>query len=255
MPKFAANLSMMFTEWGFLDRFGAAADAGFAAVEFLFPYEFTADEIAAQLRRYGLTLAVFNLPAGDWAAGERGMACMPARFGEVKTAIATALEYAAATGVKKLHLMAGMGRCDDAAARAAYERAVVYVAEALAGLDLLIEPINTRSIPGYFLDDFFYAERLIERLALPNLKLQFDIFHRQILHGDVTMALQRLLPIIGHVQIASVPGRHEPGSGELNDEFIFSNLDELGYAGFVGCEYVPAGGTLAGLAWFEGVKK
>jgi hydroxypyruvate isomerase len=258
MPKFAANLTMMFTEWGFLDRFGAAADAGFSAVEFLFPYDHATDEIAARLARYGLTLALFNLPGGDWAAGERGMACLPGRFDELKAGVATALDYAAATGVTKLHLMAGMGRRDDAQACAAYERAVKYAAEALGAkdLELLIEPINARSMPGYFLDDFFYAERLIEHLALPQLKLQFDIFHRQILHGDVTMALKRLMPVIGHVQIASVPGRHEPGSGELNDAFIFGVLDELGYGGFVGCEYVPAAGTLAGLEWFEdGVKK
>ncbi len=252
MPLFAANLSMMFTEWSFLDRFAAAADAGFSGVEYLFPYEHEPDAIATRLHRNGLTQALFNLPPGNWAAGERGIACLPERFDEVKQGVATALLYAKATGAQRLHIMAGLGSQADSAACAAYENSVRFAAEALGaqGIDLLLEPINSRNMPGYFLNHFGYAEHLIETLALPNLKLQFDIYHRQIIHGDVVMALERLMPMTGHIQIASVPKRHEPGTGELNDEYLFRAIDRLGYRGFVGCEYNPAAGTLAGLEWF-----
>jgi len=254
MPKFAANLSMMFNEWAFLDRFDAAAASGFTAVEFLFPYEYPPDAIAERLRRNGLTQALFNMPPGDWASGERGIAALPERFEDVKAGIALALDYAAATGATRLHLMAGIAQSGAAEANAAYRRAVAHAAEALAAsqVTLLLEPINARNMPGYFLNDFGYAERLISDLGLPNVKLQFDIYHRQIMHGDVVKALERLLPIIGHVQVASVPERHEPGTGELNDEFIFAALDRLGYDGFVGCEYIPAGKTLDGLGWWAG---
>jgi hydroxypyruvate isomerase len=254
MPKFAANLSMMFNEWAFLDRFDAAAASGFTAVEFLFPYEYPPDAIAERLRRNGLTQALFNMPPGDWASGERGIAALPERFEDVKAGIALALDYAAATGATRLHLMAGIAQSGAAEANAAYRRAVAHAAEALAAsqVTLLLEPINARNMPGYFLNDFGYAERLISDLGLPNVKLQFDIYHRQIMHGDVVKALERLLPIIGHVQVASVPERHEPGTGELNDEFIFAALDRLGYDGFVGCEYIPAGKTLDGLGWLAG---
>ncbi|OYV37292.1 MAG: hydroxypyruvate isomerase, partial [Rhodospirillales bacterium 20-64-7] len=206
MPKFAANLSMMFTELPFLERFGAAAAAGFPAVEFLFPYEHAPEQIAAELRRHGLTQALFNMPPGDWAGGERGLAALPERFEEVKAGVATALTYAAATGCRRLHLMAGMRDPASAAARAAYVKAVRYAAEQLAAQDifLLLEPINGRNMPGYFLNDFTAAEALIGELGLPNVKLQFDIYHRQILHGDVVKAIERVLPIIGHVQTASV---------------------------------------------------
>ena len=253
MPVFAANLSMMFNEWPFLDRFAAAADAGFTAVEFLFPYEVSPEAIGERLRRNRLDQALFNLPPGDWAAGERGVAALPGRFEDLKSGVARALDYAAATGVKRLHLMAGMASTSDAEATASYRRAVAYAAGQVAqkGIDLLLEPINKRSMPGYYLNDFGLAERLIAELGLPNLKLQFDFFHRQILHGDVAMAFQRLLPIVGHVQIASVPSRHEPDREELNYPFLFAELDRLGYTGFVGCEYIPRNGTLEGLGWFK----
>jgi len=253
MPKFAANLTMMFTEWDFLDRFAAAADAGFQAVEFLFPYAFPPDAVGEKLRQNGLTQALFNFPPGDFAAGERGLAALPERFDEFKAGVATALIYAAATGVKRLHLMAGKAEAQAPAARAAYRRAVVYAAEALAAqkIDLLLEPINARNMPGYFLNDFAVAEALIAELGLPNLRLQFDIYHRQIMHGDVSIALERLLPVIGHVQIAGVPLRHEPDIGELNYPHLFEWLDHIGYAGLVGCEYNPRAGTLAGLGWFH----
>lgn len=252
MPVFAANLTMMFNEWSFLDRFDAAADAGFTAVEFLFPYDHPPEAVAALLERNRLTQALFNMPPGDWAAGERGLAALPERFDEFRAGVDTALRYAEATGCRRLHLMAGLADAADPGAQGAYRRAVAHAAAALAdrGIDLLLEPINGRDMPGYFLNSFAAAERLIADLALPNLKLQFDLYHRQILHGDVTMALRRLMPMVGHVQIASVPSRHEPAGEELNYPFLFEELDQLGYGGFVGCEYRPRAGTLAGLGWF-----
>lgn len=252
MPHFAANISMMFNEWSFLDRFDAAAAAGFTAVEYLFPYEHAPDAIAARLSRNSLTQALFNLPPGDFAAGERGLAALPARFEDLKRGVETALSYASATGVRRLHLMAGIAPRTDPGAAAAYRAAARWTAERIArqGLDLVIEPINGRDIPGYFLNDFAYAEALIHELALPNLRLQFDIYHRQVMHGDVTMALRTLLPITGHIQIASVPSRHEPSGEELNYPFLFEELDRLGYSGFVGCEYRPRGATVDGLDWF-----
>lgn len=253
MPRFAANLSMMFTEWDFLDRFAAAADAGFTAVEFLFPYAYPPEAIAARLEAAGLTPALFNLAPGDWDGGERGLACRPERAEDFRASVARALPYAAATGVKRLHLMSGHGDRHDSGASAAYVAAIRHACAAVAplGIDILIEPINGRDMPGYFLNDFPFAAALIEELALPNLKLQFDIYHRQILHGDVMTGLQSLLPVIGHVQVASVPKRNEPCSGELDDRRVFAHLDTLGYEGFVGCEYRPAAGTLDGLGWFR----
>jgi 2-dehydrotetronate isomerase len=253
MPVFAANLTMMFTEWSFLDRFDAAAEAGFTAVEYLFPYEASPAAIAERLTRNNLQQALFNLPPGDWAAGERGIAALPGRFDALKADVERALNYAAATGVKRLHLMAGLADPTDSEAATSYRRSLAYAAERLAekGIDLLIEPINSRNMPGYFLNDFGAAERLISGLGLANLKLQFDIYHRQIIHGDVAMALRRLMPITGHIQIASVPSRHEPVGEELNYPYLFGEIDRLGYKGFVGCEYTPRGPTLDGLAWFK----
>jgi hydroxypyruvate isomerase len=257
MPRFAANLTMMFTEWPPLDRFDAAADAGFAAVELLFPYELAADAIAGRLARNNLTQVLFNLPPGNWAAGERGLAALADRFDELRRGVDQALIYAQATGVQRVHLMAGLADRRNAQAQLSYRRAVLYTAETLARhrLDLLLEPINSRNMPGYFLNDFGYAETLISDLGLPNLKLQFDIYHRQIMHGDVAMALRRLLAMIGHIQIASVPSRHEPAGEELNYPFLFSELDLLQYNGFVGCEYIPREQTLAGLGWFAPYKR
>ena len=253
MPKFAANLSMMFNEWEFLDRFAAAADAGFRAVEFLFPYAWEPDEIAKRLASHGLTQALFNLPPGAWEAGERGLAALPERAADFRNSVATALRYAAATGVERLHVMSGNADSNDPKARSAYEASLRYAVDEIGakGLDVVIEPINRRDMPAFFLNDFNYAAELIGRLGLPRLKLQYDIYHRQILHGDVVKSLEAMMPIIGHVQIASVPARNEPGTGELNDDFVFRRLDELGYAGFVGCEYRPAGKTLDGLSWWD----
>jgi len=252
VPRFAANLTLMFNEWPFLDRFDAAAEAGFAAVEYLFPYDHPPEAIAERLARTGLMQALFNLPPGNFAAGERGLASLPERFEDLQDGVRRALVYAAATGVKRLHLMAGNAERHDPRAVDAFRNAVIWTAGTLAesGLDLVLEPINPRDMPGYFLNDFPFAEKLIRDLALPNLKLQFDIYHRQIMHGDVTMALRRLMPVIGHIQIASVPSRHEPANEELNDPFLFEELDRLGYDGFVGCEYRPRATTLEGLGWF-----
>ena len=170
----------------------------------------------------------------------------------MRDGVATALTYAAATGVKRVHLMAGNADRNDPKALAAYRKAVAWTAEQVgaAGLDLLLEPINGRNMPGYFLNDFAFTESLIRDLGLPNLKMQFDIYHRQIIHGDVTMAMRAMFPIIGHVQIASIPSRHEPDGEELSYPFLFAELDRLGYDGFIGCEYIPRAGTVAGLGWF-----
>ena len=251
MPKFAANLSMMFTEHAFLDRFDAAAEAGFAAVEFLFPYDHPPEAVAERLNRNRLTQALFNLPPGRWEDGERGLAALPDRFAEFKSGVARALDYVAATGVKRVHMMAGNAARSDPSAEASYRRAIEYAAPVLAGrgVDLLLEPINARNMPGYFLNDFPYTRDLIASLGLSNVKLQFDVYHRQIMHGDVTMAFRALQPIVGHIQVASVPSRHEPDGEELNFPFLFAEFDRLGYDGYLGCEYIPRGGTLAGLGW------
>jgi 2-dehydrotetronate isomerase len=253
MPRFAANLSMMFNEVPFLHRFEAAAKAGFTAVEFLFPYDHPAREVGARLHGNGLTQALFNLPPGDWAAGEKGFAALPDRFTDLQASLRTALPYAEATGVKRLHLMAGIADHNDPMAMAAFRKSVKWAAEFLAphGLDVVIEPINSRNVPGYFLNDFPFAQNVIRELKIPNLKLQFDIYHCQIIHGDVTMRLREAMPMIGHIQIASIPSRNEPDGEELNYPFLFGELDRLGYAGFVGCEYNPRGKTTDGLAWFK----
>jgi hydroxypyruvate isomerase len=252
MPRFAANLTMMFNEVPFLDRFEAAANAGFTAVEFLFPYDHPADEIGKRLKANGLTQALFNLPPGNWP-DERGLAALPDRFADLQASLVTALPYAQATGVKRVHLMAGMVSRSDLRAVEAFHKSVATAAEFFAphGLDVVLEPLNPRSTPGYFLDDFGFARDLINELKIPNLKLQFDIFHCQILHGDVTMRLREMMPITGHVQIASIPSRNEPDGEELNYPFLFAELDRLGYGGFVGCEYNPRGKTTDGLGWFK----
>jgi 2-dehydrotetronate isomerase len=253
MPVFAANLSMMFNEWSFLDRFDAAADAGFSAVEYLFPYQEKPEAIAERLRRNGLTQALFNLPPGDWEAGERGIAALPSRFDDVVDSITKGLEYAEATDAKRLHLMAGLAHPNNIDAQKAYRRSVEYTAEKFSAheIALLLEPLNPRNMPGYFLDNFDAAAQFVGEIGLGNVKLQFDIYHCQIIHGDVTTRLRQLLPITGHIQIASVPSRHEPDDEELNYPFLFEEMDRLGYQGFVGCEYIPRAHTLDGLGWFK----
>ena len=253
MVRLAANVSTLFQELPFLDRFDAAADAGFEAAECQFPYAWPADAVAARLARSSLQLAMFNMPAGDLEAGEFGFAALADKSAQLRVGVRTAIDYALATGAKRLHLLAGCGDAADPAVRETYVSSLAWAADQLAphGLTLLIEPINRRDRPGYFLGDFGLAEEIIAALAHPSLKLQFDIYHRQLLHGDVTAALRRLLPIVGHVQVASVPDRHEPGTGELDDFRLFRELDAIGYDGFVGCEYVPARATREGLGWLR----
>ncbi|MDQ8730284.1 2-oxo-tetronate isomerase [Bradyrhizobium sp. LHD-71] len=257
MPRFAANLNWMFQEWPLLDRFEAAAQAGFNAVEILFPYEHPPDVIAERLRRNNLTPALFNMASGNTAAGDRGLAALPERFAELQQAVMTARTYARETGVRRFHLVAGKADRNDPRAVAAFKKSVAFAAEILGadGIEVMLEPINPRDIPGLFLNDFDLAEQLIQELKLPNVWLQFDIYHRQIIHGDVTKALERLMPMTRHIQIASVPSRNEPDGEELNFPFLFGELDRLGYDGFVGCEYRPRGKTMDGLGWFETCRK
>jgi 2-dehydrotetronate isomerase len=251
MPRFSANISTLFKELPFLDRIDAAADAGFAAIECQFPYEFRAEDVAARIARRRLAFAMFNAPAGS--AGEFGFAALAQHRDEMRRSVQTAVDYALATGVRKIHVLAGRADPTDAQARSGYVSSLQWAGEqaAVHGIEILIEPLNARDVQGYFLRSFDIAESIIAELPL--LRLQFDVYHRQILHGDVTLAIRRLLPITGHIQIAGVPGRHEPGSGELDDFRFFAEIDRLGYAGFVGCEYNPETSTLDGLDWMKRV--
>jgi len=255
MPRFAANLSMMFTEHDFLDRFAAAAEAGFTAVEFLFPYAYPAAEIAARLARAGLEPALFNLPPGDGAGGERGLAALPGREAEFARSVETALDYAQAIGCRKLHCMAGLipPGTDRALVRQTYIANLRHAAALAAerGITLLIEPINTRDMPGYFLNRPSEACDIISAVGAANLALQFDLYHAQIMVGDLATQLRAHAAIIGHVQIAGVPERHEPDLGEVNYPYLFEVIDRIGYGGWIGCEYRPRGSTLAGLGWLK----
>ena len=257
MPRFAANLSMMFTEWAFLDRFKAASDAGFEAVEFLFPYDYACEQVGLALAGGELQQALFNLPPGDFANGERGIAALAGREDEFKAGVETALRYAHETGVKRLHMMAGLADPDDEKAQATYLASLAYAADALAphGINLLLEPINGRDMPGYFLNDFDRAADYVREAGRDNVRLQFDMYHCELIHGDVAGKLRALYPLVGHVQIASANGRHEPDSAGPDYPSLFTLLDELGYDGFVGCEYRPKAGTLEGLGWFSEYRK
>lgn len=255
MPKFAANLTLMFNEHPFLQRFGAAAQAGFKTVEFLFPYEHGAGEIAAQLSAHGLRNVLFNMPPGDWAAGERGMASIPGREAEFRAGVAKAIDYAKTLGTPCLHAMAGLlpAGADRARHRAVFIDNLRYACTEAArhGITVLIEPINTRDIPGYFLNTQADAHAIREEVGAPNLKVQMDFYHVQIVEGDIAMKLRRYLPHVGHIQIAGVPERNEPDTGEVNYPYLFRLLDELGYDGWLGCEYRPKQGTLEGLGWMQ----
>jgi hydroxypyruvate isomerase len=261
MPRFAANLSMLYQEHAFLDRFEAAARDGFKAVEFLFPYAFSKEDIARRLKAHGLHQVLFNAPPGDWDAGERGMACLPGREAEFRAGVATALAYAAALDCPRIHLMAGLlpAGATREALHPTYVGNLRWAAQEAArqGRDVLIEPINTRDIPGYCLNRQDAAHQVLADVGEPNLKVQMDLYHCQIVEGDLAMKLRRYLPTgqVGHLQIAGVPQRHEPDLGEINHAYLFALLDELGYAGWVGCEYRPAdsrpGGTSAGLGWLR----
>jgi hydroxypyruvate isomerase len=251
MPKFAANLSFLFPDIPFLDRFAAAADAGFRAVEFAFAYEHDPAEIARRLAAHGLTQALFNLPPGNLAAGDRGIAALPGREAEFRASVERARVLARATGCKRLHVMAGNIAADHGLAAAVYIDNLRHAADALAadGVVLTIEPLNTTDNPGYFLTTTGQAIAILDRVGRDNARLQLDLYHCQIMEGDLARHIERLLPRVGHVQIAGNPGRHEPDRGEISYPFLFELLDELGYDGWVGCEYRPHGGTLAGLGW------
>lgn len=255
MPRFAANLSMMYTEYAFLDRFAAAAADGFRAVEYLFPYEYPIADITQRLQAHGLTQVLFNLPPGDWSAGERGMACHPGREAEFAQSVQAALPYARATGCKRLHAMAGLlpGGVSPEVARSTYVNNLRAAARVLEdeGITLLIEPINTRDMPGYFLNWQQQAHDIVAEVGAPNLKVQMDFYHCQIMEGDLTRRLERHLGGVGHIQIAGVPDRHEPDMGEVAFPHLFSRLDAMGFDGWIGCEYRPAGATSAGLTWLR----
>ncbi|WP_300297288.1 2-oxo-tetronate isomerase [Ferrovibrio sp.] len=255
MPRFAANLSFLFQDLPFLDRFPAAADQGFAAVEFMFPYDHAPAAIAAAMRDAGLQVALFNAPPGDWTAGERGLASLPNRRQEFRAAMARAFDYAAALNCPRIHVVAGVepARPDRRAMEACYMDNLAWAAEQAsgAGLLLLIEPINRRDIPGFFLSDFDVAQKVIEEIGAPNLRLQFDIYHAQIIHGDISRRLERQMPWVGHIQIANPPDRREPGNGEIDYRYIFDRVDALGYDGWVGCEYRPEADTVASLGWIR----
>jgi hydroxypyruvate isomerase len=254
MPRFAANLTMMFNEVPFLERFAAAGRAGFEGVEFLFPYDHPPEEVAARLRGAAVVSALFNLPPGDWAKGERGIAAIPGRETEFRAGVATALRYARALGTPTLHAMCGLvpEGADRAAARRCYVENLRHAAGELAreGRTLVIEPINGRDIPGYFLQTQGEAHAVREEVGAKNLLVQMDLYHAQIVEGDLSVKLRRWVDHVGHVQIASVPERNEPDRGEVSYPHLFRLLDDLGYRGWVGCEYRPAAGTEAGLGWF-----
>jgi hydroxypyruvate isomerase len=259
MPQFAANLSMLWTELPFLDRFDAAARAGFRAVEFLFPYDHPAEEVARRLSDNGLQLVLHNLPPGDWAAGERGMACIPGREAEFRAGVALAAQYARVLGTPRWHCMAGLqpAGVSEAQARTTWISNVRYAAAEAKqlGIQLLVEPINSLDMPGYFVNRPRQAIALMDEVGADNVFLQYDIYHAQRMEGELANTIRDLLPRIAHMQLADTPGRHEPGTGEINHHFLFDHIDALGYRGWIGCEYKPKdatpGGTDHGLGWVQ----
>ncbi|ALE88299.1 2-oxo-tetronate isomerase [Pseudomonas versuta] len=255
MPRFAANLSMLYPQHEFLDRFAAAAADGFEAVEFLFPYDYSANELKQRLSDNGLVQALFNAPPGDWAAGERGIATLPGREDEFRSGFDRALEYAAVLGNTRVHVMAGLlaAQSDRARHHGVYLQNLAYAADQAgkAGITVLLEPINTRDMPGFFLNRQDQAQAICKEVGATNLKVQFDCYHCQIVEGDLATTLRRDFDRIGHIQIAGVPDRHEPDQGEVNYPYLFELMDRLGYDGWVGCEYRPKGDTSTGLQWLR----
>ncbi|MDL2404228.1 hydroxypyruvate isomerase [Rhizobium calliandrae] len=256
MPKFSANLSFLYQDLPFLDRFAAAARDGFMGLEYLGPYAEPKEMVVDALKANGLTQVLFNLPSGDWAGGERGIACLPDRVDEFRDGVAAALDYAAVLDCKRLNVISGLVPKDDADLET-LERVLVdnlrYAAPRMAdaGIKLLIEPINLRDMPGFFLSTTDHAERILEKVGSDNLYIQYDFYHMQIMQGDLMQTFERLMDRIAHVQLADNPGRNEPGTGEINYGFILSELDRLGYDGWVGCEYRPKAGTTEGLGWMR----
>ena len=259
MPKFAANLTMLFTEHAFLDRFDHAAKAGFKAVEFLFPYAFNPGEIKRRLDANGLQLVLHNLPAGNWDAGERGIACHPDRVSEFREGVEQAIGYAQVLGVRQLNCLVGKASAGvaDGVLRQTVVDNLSFAAESLkkAGLRLLIEPINTFDIPGFYLNRTVQAAGLLVEVGADNAFIQYDIYHAQRMEGELAATMEKYLPRIGHIQLADNPGRNEPGTGEINYPFLFAHLDRIGYDGWIGCEYKPATTTEAGLGWRQALVK
>jgi hydroxypyruvate isomerase len=255
MPKFNANLTMLFNEVDFLDRFEAAATAGFTGVEYLFPYPYPKEQLAERLAQHRLSQVLHNLPAGDWAKGERGIACLPDRVGEFEDGVGKAIEYATALQCKQINCLAGIAPkgVDPAKLRETFIGNLEFAAGKLksAGIALLIEPCNTRDIPGFYLNRSQQALDIIGDVGSDNLFLQYDIYHMQIMEGDLAPTIQRNLGSIRHMQLADNPGRNEPGTGEINYPFLFGFIDKLGYAGWIGCEYKPRGATIDGLGWVK----
>ena len=255
MPKFAANLTMLFNEVDFLDRFEAAARVGFEGVEYLFPYDYDADTLVERLQKHGLTQVLHNLPAGDWNAGERGIACHPDRVSEFRDGVGTAIEYATALGCKQVNCLAGIvpRSVSEQKAHETFVENLEFAAPALeeAGIRLLIEPINTIDIPGFFLTRTYQGRSIISEVASHNLSLQHDIYHMQIMEGDLARTIEQNLDVIAHFQLADNPGRHEPGTGEINYPFLFDLIDSSGYDGWIGCEYAPSTTTEEGLGWIR----
>jgi hydroxypyruvate isomerase len=253
MPRFAANLTMLFNEVPFLDRFERAAKAGFEAVEFLFPYAYDAAEIRQRLDAHGLQLVLHNLPAGNWDAGERGIACHPERVGEFREGVERAISYATALGVGQLNCLAGKAPpgVPDTLLRQTFVANLSFAAQALgnAGIKLLIEPINSFDIPGFYLNRTDQAIALLDEVGSANAYVQYDIYHAQRMEGELAATMQKHLARIAHIQLADNPGRNEPGTGEINYAFLFRHLERIGYAGWIGCEYKPAATTEAGLGW------
>jgi len=259
MPKIAANLSMMFTEVPFLDRFAAAADSGFKAVEFLFPYEYEPDEVFSRSKAAGVQIILFNMPPGSWAAGERGIACIPGREEEFRAGVEKAVRYARVLGTPRLHAMAGIPPKDadlDTCRKTLVEN-LKYAAEQLEphGITLLLEAINTRDMPGFIVSTQEDLYSICERVHAPNLKMQIDLYHAQVMEGDLATKLRRYVAHCGHIQIAGCPERHEPDSGEIRYEYLFDLLDEIEYDGWIGCEYRPASNTVDGLGWMQGIRR
>ncbi len=266
MPRFAANLSMLYNEHDFLDRFAAAARDGFKGVEYLFPYAYVAADLAARLKDNGLQQVLFNAPPGDWDKGERGIACLPGREAEFREGFARALEYADALDCPRIHVMAGLkpAGADAELLKRTYVQNVAWAAEqaAKAGRNVLLEPINTRDMPGFFLNYQEDAHQIVQSIGAGNLKVQFDLYHCQIMEGDLASRIRKYLPTgrVGHFQIAGVPERHEPDVGEINHPYLFKVIDEVaaecGWQGWIGCEYRPrrgavANGTSDGLGWMK----
>jgi hydroxypyruvate isomerase len=253
MPRFAANLTMLFNEAPFLERFERAAQAGFKAVEFLFPYDYPVEQLKDALDRNKLALVLHNLPAGDWAAGERGIGCHPDRVAEFRAGVDKAITYASTLGVRQLNCLAGIkpANVSDADARKTLVDNLKYAAPRLqaAGIRLLIEPINTYDIPGFFLNRTQQALDIIADVGSDNLFVQYDIYHMQRMEGELAKTMEKNLAKIAHLQLADNPGRFEPGTGEINYGFLFAFLDKIGYQGWIGCEYKPAAATEAGLGW------